>query len=105
MPKGSYGLSPNQIEAQRIPLEEILAKADSLPPPVKARTVEDMQPLVQKLRDEKGMSWPEVADWMRTNTEFYRSGQFWKNIYNGKRIGVIQSVKEIQPPTSQQNEQ
>lgn len=34
MPKGSYGLSPNQQENQRKSFEAILAEADAIPAPV-----------------------------------------------------------------------
>lgn len=101
MPKGSYGLSPNQIENQRKSFEEILAKADALPSPVIPRTVDDMQPLIKKLRDDKGLGWTEIEHWMRQNTEFHRSGMFWKNIYNGKRIGFIKMDKKLNPTLAQ----
>lgn len=104
MPKGSYGLSPNQQAAQRVSLEEIMAKADSLPTPVQPRTVDDMQPLVKKLRDEKAMGWSEIEHWMRENTEFWRSGQFWKQIYTGKRMKLV-SVETNVTPTLMQPQQ
>lgn len=99
MPKGSYGLSPNQIEAQRKTIEEIMEKADALPPAVKPRTVEEMIPLLKKLRDEKGMSWPEIEYWLRDNTEFHRSGNFWSNLYKGKKIGLKAISTAVGMPT------
>ncbi len=56
-----------------------------------------MQPIIKKLRDEKGLGWTEIENWMRDNTEFYRSGTFWKGIYNGKRLGFIKIEKPVVP--------
>ncbi len=101
MPKGSYGLSPNQQHNQRKPLDAIMAEADALPKPVQKRSADDMQPLVIKLRDDKGLGWSEIAGWMRDHTEFYRSGTFWKNIYSGKRVGIIRNERKLTPTLQQ----
>lgn len=83
-----------------------MLKADALPAPAQVRTVDDMQPLVKKLRDEKGMSWVEIETWMYNNTEFHRSGMFWKQIYTGKRMKLVSVETKVTPtlPQPQQSQ-
>lgn len=64
-----------------------------------------MQPLIKKLRDEKGLGWTEIEHWMREHTEFYRSGPFWKAIYNGKRLTTIAIERKLKPTLTQPEQQ
>lgn len=82
-----------------------MAQAEALPAPVQPRTVDDMQPLVKKLRDEKGLGWSEIEHWMREHTEFHRSGAFWKQIYFGKRMKLTQIEVNVTPTLPQPQQQ
>jgi hypothetical protein len=92
-------MSPAQREAARTPLEEIFAKADALPSRPKPRIVEDMIPLITKLRDEKQLSWTDIASWMNNNTEFNRSSSFWSKLYKGYKVQIktVVTAVDIKP--------
>lgn len=94
-----HNLTPHQQELAQRTMEEIFDAANQIPEPPKPRCVEDMRPLVQKLRDEKRMPFTDISDWMRNNTEFYRSASFWSQLYKGKimKITSIESKVEQEP--------
>ena len=92
----NYGMSPNQEAAVLRTMEEQLALVDQIPTPSPPRTVEDYIPLLKKLRDEKGMSWPLIQRWMFDNTEFNRGASFWAQLYKGKKVGIM----SVETPTA-----